>query len=107
MEADMAAKQIETYRIHYYSGPDNFLSAVILLSSNNIGVGRINFIKDGNAIRANREIANGILVINFHESKFSEILDLLRNETPLFIDLNTQHGIGSIQTDNEPIGEDE
>ena len=103
----MAAKQIDAYRIHYYSGPDNFLSAVISLFSNNIGVGRINFIKDGNAIGTNGEIANGILIINFHESKFSEVLDLLRNETPLFIDLNTQLGIGSIQTDNEPIGEDE
>lgn len=102
----MAHRQFDSYKLTYYSGPDFSLHSVIMLFSGQTVVGRINFMREGFEIRESKEL-HGIYLLNFHEGQFSEVLDILRNEEPLFIELNASFGVGSIRTSEEPIGEEE
>ena len=46
-----------------------------------------------------------IPVLNFQISLLSDIMDMLRNEKPLYIQLNTDNWNGMLSTSAEPIGE--
>ena len=102
----MALRQFDSYSIVYYGGKDTYLHSRIGLLSGGTAVGRLNFITDGNSIPESKDL-NGLFIINFHESRFSEVVDILRNEKPLYLDLASHLGIGVLQTTKEPIGEGE
>jgi len=69
-------------------------------------VGSIFFMKEGENLSANIEIA-GHARLHFPSSKFEEIMNILRHEEPLFLGLVSSNGIGTISTSNEPIGDEE
>ena len=62
--------------------------------------------KEGVNIPANVE-SSGKPKLHFPSSKFEEIMNILRHEEPLYINLVPSNGIGTISTSNEPIGEEE
>ncbi len=99
----MAAKQFDTYRIQYFSGLQQLTCSISLLSGGT-AVGRVNFFSEGSPLGRNR-VRNGISVINYPQSRFSDVIDILRNENPLFINVNESLDAGAIQTDQEPIGD--
>jgi len=66
-------------------------------------VGKIGFY-DKVPVRRNETLGK-IPVLNFHISLLSEIMDMLRNEKPLYIQLNTDNWNGVLSTSAEPIGE--
>ena len=55
-------------------------------------------------IRRNKALGK-IPVLYFHISLLSDIMDMLRNERPLYIQLNTDYWNGVLSTSAEPIGE--
>ena len=65
-------------------------------------VGKIGFY-DKVPVRRNETLGK-IPVLNFHISLLSEIMDMLRNEKPLYIQLNTDNWNGVLSTSAEPIG---
>jgi hypothetical protein len=66
-------------------------------------VGKIGFY-DEVPVRRNEALGK-IPVLNFHISLLSDIIDMLRNEKPLYIQLNTDNWNGGLNTSAEPIGE--
>ena len=72
-----------------------------------IGVGWISFVAEGVALPENKMHTTGSMILNMRESKFQDILDIVRNEAPLFMMLNTDLGIGAIRSSEEPVGETE
>jgi hypothetical protein len=55
-------------------------------------------------VRRNEALGK-IPVLNFQISLLSDIMDMLRNEKPLYIQLNTDNWNGMLSTSAEPIGE--
>lgn len=49
----------------------------------------------------------GFPVLNFHVNQFSDIMNVIRYEKPLYLRLNTDNWYGSISTTAEPVGEEE
>jgi len=66
-------------------------------------VGKIGFY-DKIPVRRNETLGK-IPVLNFHISLLSDIMDTLRNEKPLYIQLSTDDWNGVLGTSAEPIGE--
>lgn len=103
----MEIREFDEYKVNYYSALRATLVARIILLAGGRGIGWINFISESASMPQNHVHVNGGLIVNFPESKFSDIVDILRHEDPLFVVLNTDSGAGAIQTDREPIGEEE
>jgi len=53
-------------------------------------------------------VINGRITLSYTLDRFSDVLDILRNEKPLKLHLNSEGKWGSIITkDKEPVGEGE
>ena len=51
---------------------------------------------------------NGHIRLSFRKEDYPDIVDMLRNESPLFVWINPDNNIGGIATDStEPVGEGE
>ncbi len=100
------ATEFDTYRIYYQSAPQYSWQSRVYLYNNSSYVGRIMFMKPGIDLPANSE-QHDRHVIHFPTSEFENIMEILRNEKPLYIHVVDSNGIGTISTSSEPVGEEE
>lgn len=98
--------EFNSYRLYYHSAPQYSWQSRLYLYNEGAYVGSVFFMKDGESIPGNIEIA-GNPRLYFPTGKFEEIMNVLRHEAPLYITLVPSNGIGTISTSNEPIGEEE
>ena len=95
----------DSYKIWYSSGHP--YEAHIYCYQAGAYVGRIVFFEDGAAIPPNANYASGPS-IHYALSRFHDISEILRHESPLYIFLNPSNLIGGLATDeHEPTGEEE
>ena len=109
-------KEFNEYNIVYASNgykiqgsPNTFSknSADIYLTFNGNSVGRLLFSKDS-PLQKNMLDPPEYISLRYDLSLFGNVIDILRNEKPLWITLNTSDWNGSIRTkDKEPVGEAE
>jgi hypothetical protein len=99
----------DSYKIWFYSAHP--YEALIYLYNATKYVGRLVFYKDGTALPTNgyaSPFGTPELSVNFHIGKFSDIIEILREEKPLYLALNTDNGIGTLATaDYEAVGQEE
>ncbi len=70
-------------------------------------VGRIVFFKDESTIPDNANYSSGPS-IHYPLSRFNDVINILRQEKPLYLFLNLNNKIGIVATsDREPVGEEE
>jgi len=73
--------------------------------------GSLVFKKDGSALNDARDVDIGgtkrRAVLEFHESQYADVLDLLRNEKPLFIQYISPKVAYVATSEKEPVGENE
>lgn len=100
------AQQFVSYRLYYYSAPQYSWDVLVDLYNEGTWVGRIKFMKEGQAIPANR-MRGSATVLYYPISHFDNIMTMLRYEKPLYVNLNVANGIGTILTSSEPVGEEE
>lgn len=99
-------RKFNSYRLYYHSAPQYNWQSRLYLYNDGVFIGSIFFMKEGQNIPANIEIA-GKPRLYFPSGKYGEIMDMLRHESPLYFTLVTSNGIGTISTSDEPIGEEE
>ena len=112
----LIVKEFNAYEIVYSSigykiigNPNTYSknSADINLSFNGNYVGRILFSKDS-PLQKNMVDAPDYITLRYSLSLFNNVIDILRNEKPLLITLDTTSWNGAIRTKNdEPVGEEE
>ena len=68
--------------------------------------GKCSFYEDGVNMSQNIS-SSGRVYLHYPASKFSWVLDILRNEKPVFYYLNTSSRFGYIGTSREAVGEEE
>jgi hypothetical protein len=102
----MAMTEFNLYRVYYYSAPQYNWDVRIDLYMSAAAVGTLLFLKPGKPIPANT-ISGGIPRLHFSSEHLPTMLLLLREEKPLFVNLNEANGIGTISTSDEPVGEQE
>ncbi|MCK5627338.1 hypothetical protein KAI23_05170 [Candidatus Bathyarchaeota archaeon] len=102
-EMSGVTKEIDTYVIHYSSSANGAVVAPeIFLSKTGRYVGKITFNKG-----AKTEINRDRLRVNYPLSSFNDIIDILRNEKPLFLTVFSDLNKGELSTTHEPVGEGE
>ena len=97
------ATPFQTYTIHYQSG--TAIEAFIQIFNAGSFIGNINFHKDAAPLPANT-LVSGTHTINYHLSRFRDVLQILQYEKPLQV--NVANGVGNLlATGFEPVGEQE
>lgn len=98
----MPVKQIGSYQVQYAS--NSFVPRIWLKDTGNASIGQLVFRPDGAPLPADNATN-----LHYHLSNFAHIMDLLRNEKPLYY-----HFVGAgsgnenaIRTSAEPQGEGE
>jgi hypothetical protein len=99
---------ISSYLIYHNSENNGDLSAVILCSGSTASAqGTLYFYKVGASIPANSKTSSGQLYLRYRESMLAQIVDTLRNESPLTIWFNDTSLQGGLYTGKELVGEGE
>jgi hypothetical protein len=98
--------EFNIYRVYYYSAAQYNWSVRIDLYMSAANVGTLLFMKEGQSIPPNT-IANGVPRLYYSIRDFPAMMQMIREEKPLFVNLNEANGIGSISTSDEPVGEQE
>lgn len=111
--------QFDEYRVYYWSpkkAKAHKFNITITLKSNGVQVGRLQFYPDNYSPLPSDSVyasARGSSVtLSYFESQYEHIIDLLRNESPMWISIvaltdGSSNGSGEITTSDEPVGEEE
>ena len=98
------SSKIDAYEILYSENP---IGPTILLKAGGRLIGRIRFRPNDTALAADDE-RDGVVNMNFHLFSYPNIVDLLRNEKPLYLHaMFVLGGACTIATAEEPVGEEE
>jgi hypothetical protein len=98
------ATPFQTYTIHYQSGPG--IQAFVQIFNTGAFIGRLNFHSDGTTLPPN-SLTGSIFSINYHLSRFRDVLHILQYEKPLQVHIGSD-GTGILMaTSFEPVGEQE
>lgn len=96
--------QITSYLVIYSA--NTFKPRIGLKNGNNF-IGQAIFFPNGAALPADFQRVNGQVDIHYHLDDYHNLIDLLRNERPVYLNYNGG-GAGfenNIRTDPEPVGE--
>ncbi len=103
----MPTLQIHSYRIFFSS--NTFNPRLWLYGAENKIIGQLVFHPEGSVLPADIARSNGTYDLMYHLSEYPMLLDMLRNEKPVYLLFN---GAGpgwenAVTTANEPTGEGE
>ena len=100
-------KSFDSYMVQYTASNRDLALASISCFNGTEWVGLLEFHKNEAGVRE-PFVWNDRIVLSYTLKRFDEVLDLLRNEKPLELYLNTDGKWGSILTkEMEPVGEGE
>jgi hypothetical protein len=104
----MAMKEIKIYRYYFFSSRNdpNQVKAVIQFWGDDGYLGAASFYDDAFELPPAMLYPSGVVGLNYHMSEFAPILDMLRNEKPVFIEFNGELN-SRLTTSGEPVGEGE
>ncbi|MBL8188522.1 MAG: hypothetical protein JNK38_10970 [Acidobacteria bacterium] len=103
---DFISSPIDKYKVVLY-GKDatkGNLAAFIHCFYNGKNVMTCEFYQEGSALPENRN-AGGRVGLTYPWSHFDAVLDVLRNEKPLFFGFIESTKVGYVSTQDEPVGE--
>jgi hypothetical protein len=104
----VVTKPFERYRIFYQSGPPPLAARIDCLTASGGVAGIITFVPEGAAVPPNTTSVGNVIFLRFPLSRYRDVVDILRNERPLALTLNTDTKVGWVATTtDEPAGEGE
>ena len=110
----MAIKEIKKYDVAYYAGAKNvaghpYRAVIGLRDENDALVGAAYFHRSTATMpNADTEKATGYISCHYPAEHYPQVLDLLRNEKPVYVEFEVSAGnVGNIRTHAEPVGEGE
>jgi len=110
----MAIKEVKNYDVAYYAGAKNisghpYRAIIGLRDENNKLLGAAYFHHSPTTMpNADTEKAAGYISSQYPAEHYPHVLDLLRNEKPVFVEFEARTGnVANIRTSAEPVGEGE
>lgn len=105
----MVSEEIKNYDVIYYSGPENAnypMRAIISLWGSKGRVAALYFYRKKSLIPSQDKMGpSGYVYCNYSYDELSTVIDLLRNEKPIWF--RFYGGVSSIETISEPVGDGE
>ena len=110
----MAVLEIKKYDIAYYAGAKNlggypYHAIIGLRDESGALIGAAYFHHNRSTMPvADTQKATGYISCHYLSEDYPHVLDILRNEKPVFLEFEVRPGnIGNIRTSAEPVGEGE
>ena len=110
----MPIKEIKNYVVAYYAGAKNltghpYRAIISLRDENNELLGAAYFHHSAETMpNTDTQKASGYISCHYPTEHYSQVLDLLRNEKPVYVEFEPTEGrVASIRTNSEPVGEGE
>ena len=110
----MAIKEIKKYDVAYYAGAKNINNypyrAIIGLRDENDALLGAAYFHHSSATMPNADTqkATGYISCHYLAEHYSQVLDILRNEKPVYVEFEVKAGnVANIRTSAEPVGEGE
>ena len=110
----MAIREIKNYDVAYYAGGKNvsgypYRAIIGLRDENNFPLGAAYFHHSPATMpNADSHKATGYISCHYPAEHYPYVLDLLRNEKPVYVEFEAHVGnVGNIRTSAEPVGEGE
>jgi hypothetical protein len=115
-------KAFDEYQVYYWSPKKAErlkYSITVTLKHNNTQVGTLRFYPDHHSPLPGDSLYvmsnSNRITLNFYERQYEHILDLIRNESPMWVSImanvgtpgSFNYGDGEIKTSDEPVGEEE
>lgn len=100
--------RVETYQIQHFAGGKGYaLRAMIwLYDENNAAIGNIRFYKNPNEVsQFDSQSSSGFIACHNPPDQYQAVVDLLRNEKPIFLHFNSSLKLGYLSSSREPVGE--
>jgi hypothetical protein len=109
METILGGTKIDEYEVFYSSlnSPNKWVPRIWLRGGGTY-IGQLHFYPNGSALPSDAK-SDGRVDLYYHLDDFDNIIDLLRNEKPMYL-VWSGSGLGrenAIQTTSEPVGEAE
>ena len=104
----MALREITIYRYYFFSSRNEpgQARAVIQFWGEDGYLGAASFYDDDSELPPAMQYPSGVVSLHYHYADLMPILDMLRNEKPVFVEFNG--GLNSrLTTSGEPVGEGE
>lgn len=103
---NFVSSPIDNYKVVLYGkdASDSDLVAFIHCYYDSTNVLTCEFYKDGATLPENRN-KGGRVGLTYHWSHLNEVLDVMRNEKPLYFGFIESTKVGYISTHKEPVGE--
>lgn len=107
------SEEITSYEISYYAGGRDagsypYRAIIKLRRGDNTLIGAAHFHREHSTMPAHDEKnEHDHYMCHFHSSSYEHIVDVLRNERPVFFTFMEGKKIGNIATSSEPVGEGE
>lgn len=100
-------RSFDSYKVSYLSRHNNF-AVEIDCNDDKTLVGRLRFVDEGQYQFDNGPQPDGVLYIYYKLARFNDIMQILREEKPLLMYVDTDTGTGAVSTGPyEPVGEEE
>jgi hypothetical protein len=110
----MAIKEIKKYDVAYYAGAKNlghypYQAIIGLRDDNDFLIGAAYFHRSPSTLPVgDTHKGTGYISCHYVAEDYPRVLDILRNEKPVFVEFEVQNGnIANIRTSAEPVGEGE
>lgn len=110
----MRMLEIKKYDVAYYAGAKNltgypYQAIIGLRDENDALIGAAYFHHDRSTMPvADTQKATGYISCHYLAEDYPRVIDLLRNEKPVFVELDVRAGsVANIRTSAEPVGEGE
>lgn len=100
--------KFDAYRVRYLSGGD--ANPEIDCLYRGVVVGRLFFHEGDGALQPNeivQETNGAVIRLHFRLSQLPHLVDLLREEKPLYLSFSESSLVGAVMTGVEPVGEGE
>ena len=99
--------QIDVYSVIVLS-PKLFGGQRVISLSGSFGKATLWFKPQGSSLPDNRRILNqNVFAVYYHIPDWEAIIDILRNETPVYFNYQDTSNAAQIHTGSEPVGEEE
>jgi hypothetical protein len=99
--------KIKRYQYEYRAMPGENLAVLYLFDAEGESVAMLVFVDGSDPLPEPRETASGVVVQSYYRRDLAGIIDLLRNEKPVYFHWVPAVRLARISTEQEPVGEQE
>ncbi len=105
------SNKIESYSIkiisNYADGGGYQIGFVYLYGENSKYLGQFGIIKDGETLPQNLQFDDGTVCVYFNEKELQPIINILKNQSPVYLKFNTSYRWGLLETGKKSVSKKE